>query len=125
MRVFKGVFRRDLEMLVLVACYAIGRESSASDITVFLRTHFDEEIAVGTLYNTLHRLDKKGLLESKEDESANADARKKFLFRVTEIGHNALKDVKRKSSALVKHLPSDNDDDAGTTEETPVLAPAR
>ena len=51
----------------------------------------EDKIETGTLYTTLRRLEKKGLVVSKWETSANEKRRR--VYKVTETGHSYLMDI--------------------------------
>jgi PadR family transcriptional regulator PadR len=85
----------DTELLILAALETherFGREiaSGVSELTAGKR-----QISLAGLYTTLHRMERKGLIEGRwgDDDETRDGARRRY-YRVTGIGAQALSDVR-------------------------------
>src|SRR5580692_9324572 len=96
----------EFELMVLLALMRLGDDAYGVPISRELEERSGREVALGSVYATLERLEEKGLVTSRlGDPTAERGGRAKRFFRVTESG---LRDVRQTQWALVnlwKGLP--------------------
>lgn len=86
----------ELEQLVLLAIQQLGSEAHAPAIREAIAERTGIELARGSVYVTLDRLDRKGYLTSRFGEpTAERGGKAKRLFRVTADGRRALAEAER------------------------------
>jgi PadR family transcriptional regulator PadR len=89
-----------LELLVLLAVVRAGRNASGIPIAREIEACSDREVALGSIYTTLSRLEEKGLLASELGEpTARRGGRAKAFFRLTAKG---LREVRETQATLTK-----------------------
>jgi DNA-binding PadR family transcriptional regulator len=88
-----------LELLVLLAVMRAGRNASGIPIAREIEACGGREVALGSVYTTLARLEEKGLLVSKLGEpTPERGGRAKAFFRLTPSG---LRDVRHARAVLI------------------------
>lgn len=86
----------ELEQLVLLAVVHLGAEAHAPAIRAAIADRTGIELARGTVYVTLDRLDRKGYLTSRfGDPTAERGGKAKRLFAITKDGRSALAEAER------------------------------
>lgn len=86
----------ELEQLILLAVMHLGNDAHAPAIREAIADRTGIELARGTVYVTLDRLDRKGYLSSRFGEpTAERGGKAKRLFQVTADGKRALADAER------------------------------
>lgn len=86
----------EFEHIVLLALLRLETNAYGAAIRQFLQTEIDRDVALGALYSTLERMEKKGLVVSKLGEAtAQRGGRPKRFFYVTGEGKAALKHTKQ------------------------------
>ena len=86
----------ELEHVVLLALLRLDSNAYGAAIRQLLQAEIDRDVALGALYSTLERMEKKGLVVSKLGEStAQRGGRPKRFFSVTAEGKSALKQAKQ------------------------------
>jgi PadR family transcriptional regulator PadR len=102
----RGGYLGEFELMVLLALMRLGDEAYGVPISREIEQRSGREVALGSVYATLERLEEKGLVASRlGDPTAERGGRAKRFFRVTESG---LRDVRQTQRALVslwKGLP--------------------
>jgi PadR family transcriptional regulator PadR len=89
-----------LELLVLLAVLRAGRNASGIPIAREIEACSGREVALGSIYTTLSRLEEKGLLASElGDPTARRGGRAKAFFRLTAKG---LREVRGAQATLTK-----------------------
>ena len=97
----------EFEMMVLLTVLRLGDESYGVPIARELSILRGREVALGTVYAVLDRLELKRLVASELGESTpERGGRAKRYFRVTEEGLRAAQETRRLLSKLWKSLPS-------------------
>ena len=95
-REFLGGF----ELLVLLALIRLGDEAYGVPISEAIEENSGREVALGSVYLTLERLQNKGLVSSELGEpTAVRGGRAKTYFRITARG---LREVRHAQSTLIK-----------------------
>ena len=88
----------EFEQLVLLAVLCAEKDGEAYGITVYdeLTARTKRRVALGAVYMTLDRLEKKGLLSSYQTEpTAGRGGRAKRCYRVTRPAMAALRESRR------------------------------
>jgi PadR family transcriptional regulator, regulatory protein PadR len=102
----RGGYLGEFELMVLLALMRLGDEAYGVPISREVEQRSGREVALGSVYAALERLEEKGLVASRlGDPTAERGGRAKRFFRVTESG---LRDVRQTQRALVslwKGLP--------------------
>lgn len=81
----------ELEQLVLLAVLRIDDDAYGGSVAELLEERAGRTVTLGTLYNTLGRLEEHGLVESEMGSPTPVRGGKaKRLYRVTEEGREAL-----------------------------------
>ncbi|HEY1755964.1 MAG TPA: helix-turn-helix transcriptional regulator [Bryobacteraceae bacterium] len=102
----RGGYLGEFELMVMLALLHLGDEAYGVPISREIEQRSGREVALGSVYAALERLEEKGLVASRlGDPTAERGGRAKRYFRVTESG---LRDVRQTQRALVnlwKGLP--------------------
>jgi PadR family transcriptional regulator, regulatory protein PadR len=102
----RGGYLGEFELMVLLALIRLGDDAYGVPISREIEQRSGREVALGSVYAALERLEEKGLVASRlGDPTAERGGRAKRYFRVTESG---LRDVRQTQRALVslwKGLP--------------------
>jgi DNA-binding PadR family transcriptional regulator len=87
----KEKFLGEFEQVVLLALLRIGHDAYGAEIRQLLHEQVNRNVAIGALYLTLERLEKKGMVNSTLGESTpERGGRAKRYFEVTGKGQKAL-----------------------------------
>ena len=102
----RGYYLGEFELMVLLALMRLGDEAYGVPISREIEQRSGREVALGSVYAALERLEEKGSVASRlGDPTAERGGRAKRFFRITESG---LRDVRQTQRALVslwKGLP--------------------
>ena len=83
----------DFEQLVLLAVLRLGQEAYGVSVIREIEERTGREVAVGAMYTTLYRLERKGLVSSRTGESTSErGGRAKRYFRIKAKGRQAMED---------------------------------
>ncbi len=86
----------EFEHVVLLALLRLESNAYGAAIRQLLQSEIDRDVALGALYSTLERMEKKALVVSKfGDATAQRGGRPKRFFTVTAEGKAALKQAKQ------------------------------
>lgn len=86
----------EFENIVLLALLRLKTNAYGAAIRQLLHAEIGRDVALGALYSTLERMEKKGLVVSKLGEAtAQRGGRPKRFFSVTAEGKYALKQTKQ------------------------------
>ena len=86
-----------LEAAVLYAVYHCGDDAYGVTIADTIKERTGDDVAMGAIYGTLDRLQKKELLRSWWSEPGNErGGRRKRLFKITGAGKSALSDYDKR-----------------------------
>lgn len=97
----KGDFLGEFEQMVLLAVLREGEEGYGMSIRRELEERVGRDVSIGAVYATLDRLERKGLVRSREGEATPVrGGRARKHFDVTEDGASAL----RTSRAMMDRL---------------------
>jgi DNA-binding PadR family transcriptional regulator len=95
-----------LELLVLLAVMRAGRNASGIPIAREIEASSGRDVALGSVYTTLSRLEGKGLLISELGApTAERGGRAKALFRLTAKGLREVRDTQCMLTKLWSGLP--------------------
>lgn len=96
----------DLEHLVLLGVLQVGDDAYGAAIADLLAERADRRVSVGTLYNTLVRLEEEGLVASElGDPTPVRGGKAKRLYRVTEEGMEALAEARAVMERMWEGVP--------------------
>ncbi|HWE52368.1 MAG TPA: PadR family transcriptional regulator [Bryobacteraceae bacterium] len=99
-------FLGEFELMVLLALIRLGDDAYGVPISRELEQHLGREVALGSVYAALERLEEKGLASSRLGEpTADRGGRAKRYFRVTEDGLKEVRATQRALVSLWKGLP--------------------
>lgn len=91
----------EFEQVVMLALVKLGDNAYGAAIRAFLHESISRDVALGALYATLERMEKKGLVSSELGEStAQRGGRPKRFFAVTGQGKQALISAKQAMDTL-------------------------
>ncbi|MCO7189331.1 MULTISPECIES: helix-turn-helix transcriptional regulator [unclassified Pseudoalteromonas] len=97
----KDKFLGEFEQMTMLALLHLENEAYGAAIRQLLAEQVDRNVAIGALYSTLERLERKGMVESRLGEAtAQRGGRAKRYFKVTAQGHNALKRARQAMDTL-------------------------
>ena len=86
----------EIELLVMLTVIRLGEDAYGVPIAREIEQHTGRDVAFGTVYATLERLQKKGLVGSDLGEpTPERGGRAKRYFRVTAPGLRAVKETKQ------------------------------
>jgi PadR family transcriptional regulator, regulatory protein PadR len=95
-----------IELLVLLAVLRAGRNASGIPIAREIEAGSGREVALGSVYATLSRLEEKGLVVSALGEpTAERGGRAKAFFRLTSRGLREVRDAQSMLTRLWRGLP--------------------
>ena len=90
---FERLFLGEFELLVLLALICLGDEAYGVPISEAIEERSGRDVAIGAVYITLDRLERKGLVRSRLGEpTAERGGRAKTYFHITAKG---LQEVRR------------------------------
>jgi DNA-binding PadR family transcriptional regulator len=96
----RGGYLGEFELMVMLALIRLGDEAYGVPISREIEQRSGREVALGSVYAALERLEEKGLVASRlGDPTAERGGRAKRYFRVTDTG---LGQVRQTQRALVK-----------------------
>ena len=99
-------FLGGFELLVLLALIRLGDEAYGVPISQVIEESSGREVALGSVYVTLGRLEEKGLVASKVGEpTAVRGGRAKTYFRITAKGLREVRQAQRMLMALWQGVP--------------------
>ena len=94
------------ELMVMLAIIRLDEPAYGVPIARDIEAQSGREVAVGSVYNTLERLEAKGFVSSTLGEpTAERGGRAKRFFRVTAKGLQAVRDAQRVSTTLWRGVP--------------------
>jgi DNA-binding PadR family transcriptional regulator len=103
----KRAFLGEMELMVLLALMRLGEDAYGVPISRELRVRTGREVALGSLYAALERLEEKGYVSSTLGEpTPERGGRAKRYFRVTGSGLQAVEQTRTALMNLWTGLPS-------------------
>ena len=102
----KREFLGGFELLVLLALIRLGDEAYGVPISEAIEESSGKEVALGSVYITLERLEQKGLVSSRLGEpTAERGGRAKTYFRLTARGLREVRQARRTLMNLWQGVP--------------------
>ena len=102
----RSEFLGGFELLVLLALIRLGDEAYGVPISEAIEESSGKEVALGSVYITLERLENKGLVSSRLGEpTAERGGRAKTYFKVTAKGLREVRQAQRTLKTLWKGVP--------------------
>jgi PadR family transcriptional regulator PadR len=102
----KREFLGGFELLVLLALMRLGDDAYGVPISEAIEESSGREVAIGSVYITLERLERKGFVSSRLGEpTAERGGRAKTYFKITAKGMGAVRHARRTLLNLWKGLP--------------------
>ena len=102
----KREFLGGFELLVLLALIRLGDEAYGVPISEAIEDSSGKEVAMGSVYITLERLEQKGLVSSRLGEpTAERGGRAKTYFRITAKGLREVRQARRTLMNLWQGVP--------------------
>jgi len=102
----KRGFLGGFELLVLVALIRLGDEAYGVPISEAIEESSGRDVAIGSVYITLARLERNGLVSSKLGEvTAERGGRAKTYFRITAKGLREVRQAQRTLTNLWQGVP--------------------
>ena len=96
----------EFELMILLALLHLGEEAYGVPISHEIEERCGREVALGSVYAALDRLEEKGLVTSRlGDPTAERGGRAKRYFRVTEQGLREVRETQRALVSLWRGLP--------------------
>lgn len=97
----KEKFLGEFEQMAMLALVRLNDQAYGAKIRQLLDDEINRNVAIGAIYSTLERLEKKGMVSSKLGEAtAERGGRAKRFFKVTPQGQIALKRARTAMDAL-------------------------
>ena len=97
----KNKFLGEFEQMAMLALIHLGSDAYGATIRQLLEEQVGRAVAIGALYSTLERLERKGMVESRLGEAtAQRGGRAKRYFKVTAQGQAALKKARQAMDTL-------------------------
>ena len=95
-----------LEEIILLAIWRLGADAYGLAILEEIRKATGKVLLTGSIYASLGRLLKHGLVESFEgDPVPERGGRRKIYYRITPDGRQALEEIRKISSAIWANIP--------------------
>src|ERR1700680_3899243 len=102
----KRGFIGGFELLVLLALIRLGEDAYGVPISEAIEESSGREVAIGSVYITLDRLERKGLVTSRLGEpTPERGGRAKTYFRVTAKGLREIRQARRTLTGLWTGVP--------------------
>jgi len=96
----------NFELMVMLALIRLGDEAYGVPISIEIEEHSGHDVALGSVYAALERLQDRGLVSSTVGEpTAERGGRAKRYFKVTGKGMKVVQDTQRTLMRLWKGLP--------------------
>jgi DNA-binding PadR family transcriptional regulator len=103
----KAHYLGEFELLVMLAVILLGEGAYGVPISREIERHTGRDVAYGTVYATLERLQEKGLVSSSLGEATpQRGGRAKRYFRVTTRGLRTVRETKESLTGFWKDLPA-------------------
>ena len=103
----KAPYLGEFELLVMLAVMRLGDGAYGVPISREIERHTGREVAYGTVYATLERLQEKGLVCSKLGEATpQRGGRAKRYFRATTKGSRTVRETKQCLTGFWKDVPA-------------------
>jgi PadR family transcriptional regulator, regulatory protein PadR len=104
-------FLGEFELMILIVVVSLGDEAYGVPIARAIEKQRKREIAVGSVYAALERLESKGLVESTlGDPTPERGGKAKRYFRITKEGLRQVRETRRVLTKLWHSIPDLNFD---------------
>jgi PadR family transcriptional regulator, regulatory protein PadR len=101
------------EEIILLAIWHLQRDAYGVRILEILRSITGTDWTIGAIYAPLHRLEKKGFVETRKgDPLPERGGRSRVYYRVTRHGKEAMAESKRIHDSLWKNAPDLNTEES-------------
>ena len=102
----RDAYLGEFELIVLLALIRLGEDAYGVSISHEIENRSGREVALGSIYASLERLEQKGLVASRLGEStAMRGGRAKRYFRVTAQGMSSVRHTQQSLISLWRGLP--------------------
>jgi DNA-binding PadR family transcriptional regulator len=102
----RGGYLGEFELMVVLALIRLGDDAYGVPISREIEKRSGREVAIGSVYAALERLEEKGLVASRLGEpTAERGGRAKRYFRITSNGLHEARQTQRTLVSLWKGLP--------------------
>lgn len=102
----RGAYLGEFEIMVLLALIRLGDEAYGVPISREIEECSGREVALGSVYAALERMEEKGLVTSRlGDPTAERGGRAKRYFRITNQGLRAVRETQRALVRMWSGLP--------------------
>lgn len=103
----KGEYLGELEEIVLLAVGILDGDAYGVSVQKEIASQLDRKVTLSALHTVMHRLEKKGYLESSLGNATHErGGKRKRLFQVTGLGKQALQDQRDSREKLWQLQPS-------------------
>lgn len=107
----KEKFLGEFEQMTMLALMRLNGQAYGAKIRQLLDEEVNRSVAIGAIYSTLERLEKKGMVSSRLGEAtAERGGRAKRFFKVTAQGQLALKRARSAMNTLWQDIAIKQDD---------------
>lgn len=102
----KGTHLGEFEELVLLTVAVLYDEAYGVAVQQEIKERSGRQVSISTIHSTLHRLQKKGFVDSRYDGATpKRGGRRKLLFRVTMAGEKAIQTNRELRNKLWQDIP--------------------
>lgn len=102
----KGTYLGEFEELVMLAVGILHQEAYGVGIKQEIIERTGRKVTLSTVHASLHRLEKKGFLESRMGEATKVrGGKRKKLFSITAAGKHALATARAQRNAMWDAMP--------------------
>jgi len=103
----KGTYLGEFEEIVLLTVGVLDGSAYGVSVRKEIEQRMNRKVTLSAVHSALHRLEKKGFVESELGEATNErGGKRKRLFAVTNFGRNAVKEARELREQLWKEMPS-------------------
>lgn len=103
----KGTYLGEFEEIVLLAVGILDSDAYGVSVQKEIDRQLGRKVTLSALHTAMHRMEKKGLLESKLGDATNErGGKRKRLFYVTNLGRETLKESRNARERMWQLLPS-------------------
>ena len=119
----RGAYLGEFELMVLLALIRLGDDAYGVTISREIEKRSGREVAIGSVYAALERLEEKGFVASRlGDPTAERGGRAKRYFRITSQGLRGVRESQRALINLWNGLPATRRRQSMTTRRPPAIA---
>ena len=103
----KGTYLGEFEEIVLLTVGVLDGTAYGVSVRKAIEERMSRKVTLSAVHSALHRLEKKGFVESKLGDATNErGGKRKRLFEVTNFGRSALEEARELREQLWKEMPS-------------------